>query len=248
MTDIDGDKMDRIEAYQARIFAALDKISRLEAQSATNSKGDDRVRERDAALIEELEATLAEERADIEAERREVQALKGRLAAAENECQTASAARLSAESRLAQAEKAQVEAETALAQSKSAATEANTRMRAAEAARGQAEARLHGATSDPIAESAGSDPMQDVKIDRLKARIESQDVQFQRLKSANAQLRESVAILRDRNAEFLPDADAIDQSMRAELESLRSTRAADVDEMDTILQELKPLVEGQIHV
>ncbi|MFT5004660.1 MAG: cell division protein FtsB, partial [Paracoccaceae bacterium] len=83
------------------------------------------------------------------------------------------------------------------------------------------------------------------KIAVLNARIENQDVQFQRLKAANAQLRDSNALLRDRNSEMLGDPSAVNQSMIAELEALKATRAAEVDEMDTILDELKPLMEGQ---
>ena len=85
------------------------------------------------------------------------------------------------------------------------------------------------------------------RIERLTARIETQDQQFQLLKEANEQLRESNAILRERNLEMLSDPSAIDQSLKAELDALKAMRSADIEEMDAILDELKPLVEEKIN-
>ncbi len=196
--------MEDIEQYQSRITAALDRISKEVANAGTRETDDDHLRQRDAALIEELEATLKEERADLVAERSETTRLRAAL-------QTAEAAG-----------------------------------RSALADRDQALAKVREARA---AAANGSQPggALESKIERLNARIENQDIQFQRLKAATAQLRESIGILRTRNADMLADPAAIDQSLRVELEALKSTRAADVDEMDTILEELKPLVEGQVN-
>ncbi len=83
------------------------------------------------------------------------------------------------------------------------------------------------------------------KFSKLVARIEGFEMQVQRLKDANAQLRDSSTNLREKNLELLGDANEVNQSMAAELEALKAVRAADVQEMDAILDELKPLVEGR---
>ena len=194
--------MDKIEKLQARIFSALDTISQA-VDTPSSASDADALRARDADLIEELEATLAEERADLQMERETVASLQKRAAELQSE--------------LGAAQQARAEAEDALAQQKS-----------------------KGNVAPPPA------PKED-EIERLNARIESQDLQFQRLRAANAQPRESIGILRERNTAMLADVDAIDQAMKAELEALRSTRSADVDQMNTILEGLKPLVEGQAH-
>jgi len=206
--------MDTIEQYQARIDAALKTATHIAGK--LHGGGGANLRERDLAVIEELEATLAEERADLQMERESVASLQSRANEAQQELLAAQEARASTEDALESAENARRVALESLAAQK-------TQM---------------------VAEG---DPAQDAHIERLNARIESQDVQFQRLRAANAQLRESIGILRERNTAMLGDSDAIDQAMRAELEALHSTRAADIDEMNTILDELKPLVEGQVN-
>lgn len=81
---------------------------------------------------------------------------------------------------------------------------------------------------------------------KMQSRIENMDLQIDRLKAANAHLRESIGRLREKNIKNLGDDAAIDESLRAELEALQVLRAAEVGEMDNILEELKPLVEGRI--
>lgn len=196
--------MHDIEHYQARISAALEQISFQVSNAGSKDADEDRLRQRDAELIEELEAALKEERADLLAERAETERLQTAL-------------------------------KTAEAAAKNAAAERDHALSAAKDAEA-AHPDVHQ-----------SDPALERKVERLNARVENQDIQFQRLKGATAQLRETIGILRDRNTNMVGDPDAIDQSLRAELEALKATRAADVDEMDTILEELKPLVEGQIN-
>ncbi|NOX74980.1 MAG: hypothetical protein GXP03_15620 [Alphaproteobacteria bacterium] len=247
--------MDEIEQYQTRIFAALDKVSRLTAElaplapaSASPAPVDDGLRQRDLALIEELEATLAEERLDLDSERDLVAVLKGKLVAAERTLEEALAAGAAVAELEAAAEKAKAEhdnlqqqLEVALAE-KAAADQASEQ--AAETARRGAERDAQLREKEQDRQKNTTSHLEET-VARLNARIENQDVQFQRLKGANAQLRDSNALLRERNVEMLGDADAIDQSMRAELEALKTTRAADVEEMNTILDELKPLVKEQ---
>ncbi len=210
--------MDDMEQYQARIFAALDRISGLVADSTGRDGELAQLHERDQALIDELQATLAEERADLDAERVTTTRLKERLNEIEQQLEHARAAQEAAEARLKEAENARFEAEAALRE----------KIREWE--------REHNSTRN----------LQD-RISRLTARIENQDVQFRRLKEANRQLRDSNAVLRERNLEMVADPAAIDQSLKAELEALKTMRESDVDEMDAILDELKPLVEGKIN-
>jgi len=213
-----GIKMDEIEQYQSRIFAALDKVSAVVSKSGGRDQELARLHERDLALIEELEATLAEERADLEAERVTSARLKSQLDETRMQLEQARAAQEAAEARLKEAENARYEAEAAL------------RHRMQEQDYGQVD-------------TTGLEE----RIEQLTARINTQDQQFQLLKEANEQLRESNAILRERNLEMLPDPSAIDQSLKAELDALKAMRAADIEEMDAILDELKPLVEEKVN-
>lgn len=66
----------------------------------------------------------------------------------------------------------------------------------------------------------------------------------QRLESVNAQLRADNQALRAANETGVGDPDLINKAMTTELDSLRLSRDADRTELDMILSELKPLVEG----
>jgi chromosome segregation ATPase len=240
--------MDEIEQYQTRIFAALDKVSRLTSELAavdtTPAPIDDGLRQRDLALIEELEATLAEERLDLDAERDMVASLKGKLVKAERALEEAQAAGAAVAELEAAAEEAGAAKAELQRQLDAAQADADAAQQAAEAAAREAERAAQLREKEQERQNNATSHLEET-IARLTARIENQDVQFQRLKGANAQLRDSNAMLRERNVEMLGDADAIDQSMRAELEALKTTRASDVEEMNTILDELKPLVKEQ---
>lgn len=76
------------------------------------------------------------------------------------------------------------------------------------------------------------------------AAMQALDGELQRLRAANAQLRENNAALRDANAEGVAEPHLINNSLRAELEALRATRAADIAEADAILGALGPIVEN----
>lgn len=247
--------MDDLEQYQSRIFAALDKITRLSSETASASGASDEdegLRQRDLELIDELEASLRDERADLNAERALAATLKTELKEAENALALATAqstermgAMSAAETELEVARARLAEVEGKLVASKSAHDEAKAALSEAES-QINATARASSQDQKDQERQQNASALMAERIERLNARIESQDVQFQRLKDANAQLRESNTVLRERNAALLPDADVINKSMLVELEALKATRAADVDEMDSILEQLKPLVEGQI--
>ncbi len=78
----------------------------------------------------------------------------------------------------------------------------------------------------------------------LLARIDALTRENQRLRSANAGLRESLAQIEGEIAQGAVDPGSIDRALRAELEALRADRAAEVAELDGILAELKPLIAG----
>jgi cell division protein FtsB len=78
----------------------------------------------------------------------------------------------------------------------------------------------------------------------VQARIDALTRENQRLRAANAGLRESLALLEDQIAQGAVDPGSIDRALRAELEALRADRAAEVAELDGILAELKPLISG----
>ena len=79
--------------------------------------------------------------------------------------------------------------------------------------------------------------------DRTSA-MQALDAELQRLRNANAQLRDNNTALREANAEGVAEPHLINNSLRAELEALRATRAADIAEADAILGTLAPLVEN----
>jgi uncharacterized coiled-coil protein SlyX len=265
--------MSEIEQFEARIFAALDRISRAVSENAGQETGLARTSERDAELIEELEATLAEERASLDDARTEAAELERRLEAVALKADAAQRDRDDLARQLEQARAAVAAAERRAADAEAAseaahreASSAEDRIRAAEenastaraerdaARRDLAEAKSAADAAARDAEAAAREAVKanatqhlEDRIERLLGRIESQDVQFQRLKDANAHLRDSNAKLREKNVELLADPDAINQSLQAELDSLKVTRAADADEMDNILEELKPLVEEQLN-
>lgn len=70
------------------------------------------------------------------------------------------------------------------------------------------------------------------------------DMDVQRLRQANDQLRESNAALRQANEEGVGEPHLINKAMLAELESLRAARATDAAEVSAVLAKLGPLLSG----
>ena len=91
------------------------------------------------------------------------------------------------------------------------------------------------------------------QVEEAQARIAQLDVELQRVRRANAQLTDACAALQNANAEGVGDAHLINKAMLAELEGLRSARAADVAETSAILAALGPLIDattdhgGKVH-
>jgi len=70
------------------------------------------------------------------------------------------------------------------------------------------------------------------------------DMDVQRLRQANDQLRDSNAALRTANEEGVGEPHLINKAMLAELEGLRATRATDAAEVSAVLARLGPLLAG----
>lgn len=86
---------------------------------------------------------------------------------------------------------------------------------------------------------------------QLKARLDAQseataqvDLELQRLRRANEQLRENNRALRDANTAGVGDEHLINKGMAAELEALNSARAAEVAENRAIMGALEQLLSA----
>ena len=82
----------------------------------------------------------------------------------------------------------------------------------------------------------------EAKVADLTATVAQQESDAKRLLMVNAQLRESNDELRESNESEVGDAHLINKAMQTELEALRATRKADLAELETIMDELKPLI------
>ena len=94
---------------------------------------------------------------------------------------------------------------------------------------------------------------QDTQVASLTERVEKQrvqlaayDAQLQTLRASNVQMREINAKLRDAVTEGLAP-ELVNAAVAAELQALQDQRNAEAAEIDTILAELKPLVEDTSH-
>lgn len=83
-----------------------------------------------------------------------------------------------------------------------------------------------------------------VQIEAQKTQMQDLDDTLQRLRHANVQLRENNRALRQANEDGVADPHLINNSMLAELEGLRSTRAADKAEADAIISALRPMLRA----
>lgn len=79
---------------------------------------------------------------------------------------------------------------------------------------------------------------------RLSQLLDEQALEMQRMRNVVVQLREQVRMQREAAERGVAEPHLINRAMLAELESLRATRMAEVAEMDGILSELTPLLEG----
>lgn len=84
----------------------------------------------------------------------------------------------------------------------------------------------------------------EAEVTNLRQLLAERNSAVEQLKSVNGALRENNKALREANAHGIGDADLVNNGMLAELDALRKTQESDRAELDSILVELKPLVEG----
>lgn len=85
----------------------------------------------------------------------------------------------------------------------------------------------------------------EAEVESLRQQLAERAADVEQLKTVNGRLRRNNRALRDANAQGVGDADLINAGMIAELDALRANQESDRAELDSILVELKPLVEGQ---
>jgi cell division protein FtsB len=83
------------------------------------------------------------------------------------------------------------------------------------------------------------------QVEKLQQDTDGRAADVQRLENINSQLRENNHALREANLGGIGDPLLVNKAMKTELESLRISRDGDRAELDAILSELKPLVEGR---
>jgi chromosome segregation ATPase len=83
------------------------------------------------------------------------------------------------------------------------------------------------------------------ELEVLRSEVAARIDENEQLKMVNGRLRRNNRALRDANEKGLGDPELINGSMVVELDALRTRREQDRAELDSILAELKPLVEGK---
>ncbi len=84
----------------------------------------------------------------------------------------------------------------------------------------------------------------EAEVGRLREAAARHGAEVQRLKRINSQLRQNNQALREANEQGVGDPHLINKAMLTELDALRASREADRAELDAVLGELKPLLEG----
>jgi len=89
------------------------------------------------------------------------------------------------------------------------------------------------------------------RVNGLVEQLDALGIEYQRLKKSAIALRENNRVLREALEQDLQtnggDAHLVNKSMMAELEALRTSRSAESAELDELIAELRPLVEGHAH-
>ncbi|MEV8466733.1 hypothetical protein AB0T83_08080 [Fluviibacterium sp. DFM31] len=81
------------------------------------------------------------------------------------------------------------------------------------------------------------------QAEEVQERIGALEAIVGQLQKANAQLRQNNVLLRQAMAQGSGDSALFDDSLTAEIESLKAARAADRAEIDSVLAALQPLIE-----
>ena len=80
------------------------------------------------------------------------------------------------------------------------------------------------------------------EVAALREVLTQTDADLQRLRSVNAELRQSNAALRRANAQGVADPDLVNSAMETEIEALRELNEANRAEIDRVLSELEPML------
>lgn len=83
----------------------------------------------------------------------------------------------------------------------------------------------------------------ETRVLRLTERLQGAETENKRLEGVITSLSQNNALLRAANSAHQGAGETADQSVVAQLEDLRATRARDLQEMEDILAELAPLVK-----
>ncbi len=108
-----------------------------------------------------------------------------------------------------------------------------------------ANAQLHERLA--ILKSHAADTEQDLQaqVETLTRHLDAQGLDLQRLSSTVAQLREDLRRLREAAVQGVVDPGLINKALMAELDALRTTRTAEVNEMTDILSALEPILQAE---
>ena len=98
-----------------------------------------------------------------------------------------------------------------------------------------------------ILKSHAADIEQDLQaeVETLTRHLDAQGIDLQRLSGTVAQLREDLRRLREAAVQGVVDPGLINKAMMAELDALRATRNAEVNEMNDILAALEPILQAE---
>ncbi|MCP4826632.1 MAG: hypothetical protein GY892_21330 [Shimia sp.] len=221
--------MSDISELEGRLTAALERIARgvdgMQASASEPDEGEDVQALRRALENEALVTAQMEER---------VRALTVRQNELEEELGAAQSAKISAEEALSAAESKAEEADAAL-------TTAEARAEAAETA---AAAAADGAEEGAVTETPAASPEGDAEhremLEELAKRLRRLRQMARRERSANQVLREQV------EKEGMVDPSAINEALKADLDTVSALREAENAETAIILAELRPLVQGMV--
>lgn len=257
----------RITAAMARISVGLGALAQqagaremagsalsqaLNEEKLANAQLEERLRhlkekhaEEIAALQFQLEAAEAQEPSDTEiaALKAEIEALKARLAdTADLDSLSAESERMAADLERARSEAEVLREELVELQAGPGDSGAEADLRAQVAVL-QAELTEARAVV-PVAsvETAGDLDALQTELAHQAEQAARLDMEMQRLRATNDQLRETSAALRAVNEAGVGEPSLINRAMLAELEALRATRAVEAAEAGAILSRLEPLL------
>lgn len=83
-------------------------------------------------------------------------------------------------------------------------------------------------------------------VEAERGRLATLDHELQRLRQSNADLRDVAGQLRAALAEDVAEPELVNRAMVAEIEALRATRAADLAEIEAVIDTLRPHVGPHI--